>query len=127
MNENTPCTTSSEVIYVANPYTGTSFERNQRFLAVEKYTAHLIREGKTAVSPIVHCHVLAFRHGLPHDFAFWQHYCLNLLFVCDEMHVLCLDGWEDSVGVLGETTEAEDLNISITYIDPETYEAIPRG
>ena len=41
------------VIYVANPYTGTSFERNQRFLAVEKYTAHLIREGKTAISPIV--------------------------------------------------------------------------
>jgi Domain of unknown function (DUF1937) len=124
MNKNTPCKTSSEVIYVANPYTGTSFERNQRFLAVEKYTAHLIREGKTAVSPIVHCHVLAFRNGLPHDFAFWQNYCLNLLFVCDEMHVLCLDGWEDSVGVLGETTEAEDLNISITYIDPDTYERV---
>ncbi len=114
--------TSNEVIYVANPYTGTSYERNIRFLAVEKYTAHLIREGKTAISPIVHCHVLAFRNGLPHDFAFWQNYCLNVLFICDEMHILCLDGWEESVGVNGEIAGASEQEKSIWCIDPEDYE-----
>jgi len=110
------------VIYVANPYTGTSYERNQRFLAVEKYTAHLIRNGKTAISPIVHNHVLAFRHELPHDFGFWQNYCLSLLFACDEMHVLMLDGWEESVGVEGEIEEASEREKTIWCIDPEDYE-----
>lgn len=110
------------VIYVANPYTGTSYERNQRFLAVEKYTAHLIREGRTVVSPIVHNHVLAFRHDLPHDFEFWQKYCLNLLAICNEMHLLMLDGWEDSIGVRGEEDRADELHINVSFVNPDTYE-----
>ena len=115
----------THVVYVANPYTGTDYERNVRFLAVEKYTAHLIHEGGTAISPIVHNHVLAFRNDLPHDFKFWQKYCLNLLMVCDIVHVLMLDGWEDSVGVQGEIAEAKELDIPVFFVDPETYEANP--
>lgn len=122
MSQNIHSTTSSEVIYVANPYTGTSYERNQRFLAVEKYTADLIREGKTVVSPIVHNHVLAFRHELPHDFKFWQNYCQTLLAVCNKMHILTLSGWEDSVGVQGEIKIALEMEMPIMCADPKTYE-----
>lgn len=116
-----------EVIYVANPYTGTKEERAERFRAVEKFVAHLIRQGETAISPIVHNHELSINHNMPGDFAFWQKYCLNLLLVCDKLYVLMLDGWDTSVGVHDEVVEANELEIPIFYIDPITYEVVRNG
>jgi hypothetical protein len=57
-------------------------------------------------------------HNLPNNFTFWQNYCLNLLAVCDKIHVLMLKGWEESVGVQAEIAEAQRLEISILYIHP---------
>lgn len=116
----------SSVTYIANPYTGTAEERGARFRAVEKYTAYFIEQGNTGISPIVHCHELADRYGLPTNFEFWQEYCLNILAVCDYMHVLMLDGWKESVGVQAEIAMAEKLMIPITYIDAESYEEFTR-
>ena len=113
--------TSNEVIYVTNPYTGSEGERQHRHRAVRTYTAHLIEQGLTAVSPIVHCHTLAAIHKLPTDFKFWQTYCLNLLAVCDKMHVLMLKGWEESIGVQAEIERAMEMEIDIMCADPKTY------
>ncbi len=118
----TSSSVDSEIIYVANPYTGTEQERNQRHREVRDYTAHLIKQGYTAVSPIVHCHTLAAIHKLPTDYAFWQNYCNNLLVVCHRMHILTLNGWEESVGVQDELEVAMDMEKPIFCADPKTYE-----
>jgi len=107
------------VIYIASTYSGTPQERNQRHREVQAYTAHLLSQGLTAISPIVHNHSMAALHRLPHDFKFWQNYCLNLLAVCDCMHVLMLTGWEKSIGVQAEIAEAHALEITVKYIDPK--------
>ena len=112
---------NNDVIYVANPYTGTPQERNQRHREVRSYTAHLIELGETAISPIVHCHTLSELHNLPKDFAFWQNYCLNLLAVCGSMHVLMLDGWEESVGVQAEIERAMEMEMDIMCADPKGF------
>ncbi len=116
----------TSVIYVASPYTGSVQERNQRFREVRAYTAKLLEQGKTAISPIVHNHSLTALYNLPTDFAFWQNFCLNLLTVCDQMHVLTLKGWEESAGLQAEIVEAGKMEIPIVYIDPKTYERIKR-
>ena len=112
------------VTYIASPYTGTDYERVQRYKDVEKYAAHIIQEGEVAVSPIVHNHILAGRYQLPREFDFWQNYCMTLLGACDYMHVLMLDGWKESVGVTAEIKLAHELLIPVLYIDAETYEEV---
>ena len=112
------------VIYVASPYTGTTQERQLRFEAVQHYTAHLIRSGKVAFSPIVHSHDLSIVHNLPGTFDFWQNYCLDLLTICDEMHLLTLPEWEKSVGVLAEVQHAIEMEIDLTYINYKTYKRV---
>lgn len=51
------------------------------------------------------------------DFNFWQHISYEMLNVCNEMHVLMLDGWEESIGVIGEINHAKMKNIPIHYIE----------
>jgi len=112
------------IIYIASPYTGTSYQRTNRFRDVEKYAAYLIQQGETAISPIVHNHTLATRHELPREFDFWQNYCLTLLGACDYMHVLMLEGWNESVGITAEIKLAEELLIPVIYIEDDTYEEV---
>ena len=40
------------------------------------------------------------------------------------MHILCLDGWEESVGVNGEIAEAMEREKSIWCINPDDYDDI---
>ena len=51
-------------------------------------------------------------------------YALGLQFLarCDEMRILALDGWENSVGVGLETRYARQLRIPISVVNPYTYE-----
>ena len=41
---------------------------------------------------------------------------------CDELRILALDGWEESVGVSLETKYARQLSIPVSVADPLTYE-----
>jgi hypothetical protein len=66
-------------------------------------------------SPIVHCHEIADRFGLPGDFSFWKDYNERMLSVCDALCVLMLDGWSVSPGVNAEIIFAQSLDKPIIY------------
>jgi hypothetical protein len=83
-------------------------------------TAALLRAGHLAISPIAHSHVLV-EHGLPTDWAFWERFDKNLLQRCDDLLVLTLPGWQESVGVQAEIRIAKELGKPIQYLDPNQW------
>lgn len=92
------------MIYLGQPYSGTPEVMHERFLLGRKVTAHLIRQGLTVFSPIVHCHEMALAEQLPTDFKFWQNYCIDMLKAADEFWVLSIPGWQESAGLKAELT-----------------------
>jgi hypothetical protein len=110
------------MIYISLPYTDPDQTVvNERFKASCLYSAKLLREGHIIQSPISTGHAIAEVADLPTDFQFWRNYCLSTLWVCKEMHVLMLDGWQQSTGVKAEIDYAIDNQIAIKYVDPHTF------
>ncbi|GIX04608.1 MAG: hypothetical protein KatS3mg114_0477 [Planctomycetaceae bacterium] len=106
------------MIYLASPYSHTeAVVREERFRAACLATAHLIAAGHVVFSPIVHGHPLV-DHGLPTDWPFWERFDRDHLQRCDEVVVLMLDGWRESVGVAAEIRIAEELGKPVRYLAP---------
>ena len=101
-------------IYLASPYTNNPEEN---FKLAESYVAQQLKNGVCIFSPIVHCHEIAQKHDLPHDFNFWQNYNFNMLFNADELWILKIPGWENSVGVQEEIKFAEKHKLKVKYIE----------
>jgi hypothetical protein len=107
------------MIYLASPYSHPDPAiREQRFQAACQAAAALLRAGQVVFSPVVHSHPLV-AHGLPSDWAFWQHVDRECLQRCDEVVVLMLDGWEESVGVREEIWIAVELAKPVRYLAAE--------
>lgn len=101
-------------IYLASPYTG---NEEVNFLLTEKFTAIQMKCGLHIFSPIVHCHEIAKKFNL--DAAFWRAYNYGMLDVAVALWVLCLPGWEKSVGVKGEIKRARERKIPVVYVSME--------
>lgn len=107
------------MIYLASPYSHPSpTVREQRFHAVCRMTVALMRRGQVVFAPIVHGHPLV-GHGLPTDWPFWERFDREHLRRCDELVVLTLDGWRESVGVTAEIRIAGELGKPVRYLGPE--------
>lgn len=76
----------------------------------------LMSDGLHIFSPISHTHPIALAGNLPTGFDFWRGYDEAILNVCKELWVLCLDGWQESVGVRAEIDYACKLGIPVRYI-----------
>ena len=109
-----------KVIYLASPYSHLDPQVLQiRCEAAQKASARLMREGNTVISPIAHSHGVAdfLPDNLRLDGEFWMEQDLPLLARCDEMAVLCLDGWEKSNGVRREIEFASKRGIPIRFLE----------
>jgi hypothetical protein len=76
-------------------------------------------EGNAVFSPIAHSHGVA-DHMPEHirlDGDFWMEQDLALLAKCDEMAVLCLEGWEASKGLKREIAFASECGIPIQFLE----------
>jgi hypothetical protein len=117
------------LIYLCSPYTHPDLSvRQARFDAACRAAADLIRQGKLILSPIAHSHALC-QYDLPLDWEFWQQVDRRLLETCNEVVVLMLDGWEQSVGVQAEIAIARELGKPVTYLratDPAEAEPVRR-
>jgi hypothetical protein len=103
--------------YLASPYSHPDPEvRHQRFEAVNKAAAELMRRGHVIFSPISHSHIIARDHDLPTDWEFWERIDLEFVKKCDELWVLKLDGWEESKGVWAEICIAKSLDLPVKFI-----------
>lgn len=87
-----------------------------RFYQAEQHFMTLLREGVCPVSPVVTGYPLCQKYGISARFEHWDAYCKTELKSCDEVHVLMLDGWDQSVGLKMELELAKTLGIKISYI-----------
>lgn len=106
------------MIYLASPYSHPDIVvREQRFREACRAAATLLRVGHAVFSPIAHSHPLVSL-GLPTDWLFWERWGRNMLTRCDEVVVLQLDGWIDSVGVQAEIALAHALGKPLQFVEP---------
>lgn len=102
------------MIYLSIPYSGQEYLSFRVSCAV---AAELMRRGHVVFSPIAHSHVIAEYGGLPHgNHEFWLRQDMEHLRLCDELWVVKLEGWQESVGVAAEIKAAVDRNIPIRSI-----------
>ena len=112
------------MIYVASPYSHRDPKiRQERFEKVCDFCSIMINRGLVVYSPIAHNHPISTRKELPKGFEFWKKFDLHILNLCEQITVLCIDGWEESVGVQAEISFARKKNLPVIFRD-ENYEDI---
>ncbi len=105
------------MIYLASPYSDPDPKvMERRFQLVCLAAARLMQRGLQIFSPIAHSHPIALAGLLPKGFDYWEKFDRTMLGACDELMVLCLDNWTNSVGINAELKIAEELGIRITYM-----------
>jgi nucleoside 2-deoxyribosyltransferase len=110
------------MIYLASPYSHPDpAVREARFEAVCRVAATLIKKGHVVFSPIAHSYPMV-RYGLPDDWQFWSAQDRRFLEACDELWVLTLDGWQQSIGIHAEIAIARELGKTVRWITPELKE-----
>lgn len=116
-----------KLIYLASPYSSKAeqvvdrlLEQHSRYNEALRITAKLMNAGNYIYSPIVHCHPMAVKFGLPTDWQYWKTYCELVVPRCDEFWIATMIDWDQSTGVLAEKKLAEEEGIPIYYLDPET-------
>ena len=108
------------MIYLATPYSDADPAVMQfRFESVTAAAAELMSRGQHVFSPITHSHPIAQVGHLPVEWDYWEVYDKRLLAICDQLYVLTLDGWQESVGVAAEMKLARNMGKPIRYYDPE--------
>lgn len=109
---------NSGLIYLASPYTHEDETiKAVRYEEVCRATATLIKEGCLIFSPIVHSHPLV-HYDVPSSWDFWKDYDSKFIMVCDELWVLKLDGWIESMGVQNEIKIAMARGKRIRFVEP---------
>lgn len=105
------------MIYIASPYTHDSASaRQSRYEAVLAYTKLQMRMGKIVFSPIVYGHQFALEDKDAIPFEYWKPFNEEMLLRSDELHVLRLDGWNCSKGVIAEMKLAFSSGIRVTTV-----------
>ena len=105
-------------IYLAGPYSHDSkLVKLKRFLDLNVKAAELMEEGYLVFSPISHSHPISKwvskENSMSYDF--WLAQDFWILDICDELHILCLDGWLESKGVLAEIARAKENGMKIVH------------
>ena len=104
-------------IFVISPYTHENrWVVIERVLEADLYVAELVRQGKVVYSTVSAMDHVTRLCALPNDWEYWKHHCEQMIASTYEVHVLCLEGWEESEGVQAEIEIAKMFNKKIQYI-----------
>lgn len=110
-------TSRDTLIYLASPYNHASaFVREHRYRLALRAVGRMMLDGEVVYSPIVHNHPIACTIDLPKDWDFWKRIDLAILARCDILRVLCIPGYESSIGVAAEIQFASDQGKIIQYV-----------
>lgn len=105
------------MIYLASPYTHPDpHVRQERFFAVEEYTARCILDGQHIFSPIVYAHEMAIKYSIPFTAEYWSEFNLDMILASRGMRVLQLRGWRESLGVANEIKLAKDIALPLEFV-----------
>lgn len=110
------------LIYLAAPFTHKDqWVKSLRNLIITTIGAKLISEGYHIFSPITEsAEYVKFFDNITTDWEFWQEHDCLMLDRCDQLWVLTLKGWKESIGVTAEIEYAKQKNKLIRYINPLT-------
>ncbi len=104
-------------IYLAVPYTHADAEiRAARFKAANRAAGILMRRGDVVFSPISHGVPISGECGLPTDWNYWQDFARAYLSAAKRLVVLCIGGWETSIGVRAEIAIAVERGIPVEFM-----------
>lgn len=104
-------------IYLACPYSHPDkLVRKHRVDIADRKAAELMSVGNLVFSPLSHSHPISKHCKVdPCDHDFWLRQDLWILEICDEMHIICLTGWENSKGIKLEIEVAKSQGKPIVY------------
>lgn len=95
-----------------------------RYKVMQEASAVLALDGVHVYSPICAWHEISKEHDLPTDAYWWRKANFDALNRSDGMYVLCLPGWEESVGVQMEMGWAEDKpHFMINLMSPKNLQS----
>lgn len=117
------------MIYLASPYSHpNASKREKRYFEAAKQVAWMIERRMWTYSPIVYCHNWAKDFKLPYEAATWIGFNTDMLSLADELFILNIDGWQDSVGIYEEVKIfhqiKRDSRIFIATPQEPDYEAM---
>lgn len=111
------------VIYLASPYSHPDeTKRELRYYQAMGWAARFQNEGHVVFSPIAHSHPMAKKFDMPKGWAFWREIDFAFIEVMDEVWVLTLPGWRESVGVQAEIEFAERIGKVVRYLHLDSGE-----
>ena len=114
------------MIYLASPYAHPDpSARHNRYKQACRATAKLMAAGIPVFSPLCNSVPAGELGGLELDHAGYMAIDLPILRRCDEVLIVGLDGWEQSLGVRAELVEAMWLRKPITLIGEADIERLP--
>ena len=104
-------------VYIASPYSHKDkYIRMTRVIQVDAKAADLMEQGYLVFSPLSHSHGISEHANVdPMDHDFWLRQDLWVLDMCDELHILCLSGWQDSKGIAVEIARAKENGMKIVH------------
>ena len=76
-----------------------------------------MQAGFIVFSPISHTHSISEACELPLGWDYWSTFDRAYLSMSCSLYVLCLDGWQESVGVNAEIEIAKQMDIEIQYLE----------
>lgn len=104
------------LIYLAIPFGHKDVSmRDRRFHAANACAAQLMANGFNIFSPISHNVPIARINSL-RGWVHWERNDTAILKACDQLLVLCLDGWRESEGVAAEIAIAKQEGMPIRYL-----------
>lgn len=110
----------SLLVYLASPYSGSMELQQKRFEEVARafawLTNHYSEDKLFFYSPIASCHPINLLHLLPGDWNYWSDYDKLMIDRSDEVWVLCIDGWDKSVGVTAEREYALSVGKKVLFL-----------
>ena len=95
--------------------------REQRYQFAMEKVANLTFEGLHVFSPIVYNHPVSTEYDFPKDYDWWKPIDRHFLDFCDEVWVLKMPHWKDSVGITDEIAYAKSQGKKVTYIACPEY------
>ena len=111
---------SSRLLYLASPFSSPlQSVKMDRFIAVCRATLELTRRGMFVFSPMVNSFPLEMFANGGTSWQEWAEIDRAWIEKSDEVWVLCIDGWRESVGVTAELKIAEQLGKPVKFLRPE--------
>ncbi len=112
----------TKLAYLAGPYSHDSGAiRHKRFIDLTNAAAYLFKQGYFVFSPISSSHPMKEIGGLEGDWKYWAGFDTFMINLCDEMIIVELNGWRESVGVNAEIEIAKKLGKPIRYMDQYSF------